>query len=233
LLGDPYVFLVAVLFLVPAALVAIPVHEVSHAAAAVLQGDPSVRNRGYLRPDPRLFVEPYGLVAVFLVNVGWGRPAPVNEYRLKGVGGQLAYALAGPLANLALAAIVGVAMRLFDPLGVGSLLRPESLPAVLHDIVFAIFFLNLSFFAFNLLPLPGLDGWRVLEALFRRRNPRFFFDAHMRRMQIWQIAAIVVILSSFLGRNLLGAVLMPLYAPAASLILGTCVGYPGLHPCPL
>lgn len=236
--GDPFVFLASALWLVPAALIAIPVHELGHALAAYAQGDRSVRNRGYLSvANPRLFFEPYGLIAVFLARTGWGQPAPINEYRLRGLPGRLAYALAGPLASLLLAAVFGVLVRVLAAGGLlpfpGQFVMP--VPDYLATIVYAIFFLNLSVFAFNLLPLPGLDGWRVVEALFRARNPRFFFEANSRRREVWMVFVLVIVVGSILPGvpNLLAVVMLPFYAPASLLILGTCLGYPGLSPCPL
>ena len=236
--GDPFVFLASALWLVPAALIAIPVHELGHALAAYAQGDRSVRNRGYLSVrNPRLFVEPYGLLAVFLARTGWGRPVPINEYRLRNLPGRLAYALAGPLASLLVAAVFGVLVRVLAANDLlpfpGQFVMPvRDYPAT---VVYAIFFLNLSVFAFNLLPLPGLDGWRVLEALFRARNPRFFFEANSRRREVWMVFVLVIVVGAILPGlpNLLAVGMLPFYAPASLLILGTCLGYPGLSPCPL
>ncbi|MGH7904037.1 MAG: site-2 protease family protein [Candidatus Dormibacteraceae bacterium] len=232
--GDPYVFLVTAVFLIPAALVAIPVHEMAHALAAQWQGDPTPRNRGFLRYDPRLFIEPYGLIAVFLAKVAWGQPVPINEYRLRGVWGRVGYAVAGPGGNLLVAIVSGIALRAL--LGTGAVIDQASLVQTpvgyVAFIVYAIFFLNLSTFAFNLLPIPGLDGWRILEALFRHRNARFFFDANMRRREIWMVAVLVVFVASFLGYRLLAVVLIPFFAPASDAIVGQCLGYYGLLPCP-
>src|SRR5438105_15275764 len=115
--GDPRIFLIGSVFLIPAILVAIPVHEIGHALAAVLMGDPSPRNRGYLRPEPRLFINVYGVIAAFLANVTFGNPVPVNEYRLQGPVRKVAYALGGPAANLAVAAVTGVLLRVLVNLG--------------------------------------------------------------------------------------------------------------------
>jgi Zn-dependent protease len=101
----------------------------------------------------------------------------------------------------------------------------------LFYLLYAIYFFNLAMFAFNLLPIPGLDGWRVLEAIFRTRNARFFFEANMRRREVWGIAFVVVLLASFVGLNVLGWVMSPFFHPASALIFGTCVAYPGLSPC--
>jgi Zn-dependent protease len=105
--------------------------------------------------------------------------------------------------------------------------------------VYAVVFLNLSIFAFQLLPIPGLDGWAIIEAIFRNRNPRFFFQVNSRRQQIWMGCIVVIFLFQlFQGANLLQVVMTPLYWPASLISLGGCDGYAirgfiGLRPCPL
>src|ERR1700730_18634349 len=115
--GDPLVFLTASIFLIPAILIAIPVHELGHGIAAFLIGDPSPRNRGYFTPDPRRFINVYGVIAAFLVNVTFGTPIPVNEYRLNGPARKLVYVLGGPVANLLVAAVFAIVVRVFEAQG--------------------------------------------------------------------------------------------------------------------
>ncbi len=236
LFGDPIAFLIGSIFLIPAIAVAIPVHELGHAVAAVAMGDPSPRNRGYLRPDPRLFVNVYGVIAAILINVGWGTAVPINEYRLNGTGRKLVHVLSGPAANLVVAALFGILVRVLAALGAVPNPFTFTQPPLgyVATIVYAIFFLNLSTFAFQLLPVPGLDGWRVVETLFRSRNPRFFFNVAANTQTIWMIAVFVVILGPLLVRfSILDAAVGIFFQPASSVILGTCVGYVVLHPCPL
>jgi Zn-dependent protease len=233
LFADPALWLLTAIFLVPAAIIAIPVHELGHGYAANWMGDPTPRNRGFLRPQLRPFIEPYGLVAVFLANVGWTLAIQVNEYRLTTIWNKVGYALAGPAANLIVAAVAALGVRLLE--GIGGLATPIP-PQPLNLLtfaVFAIFFLNLSFAVFNVLPIPGLDGWRVVEGLFRNRRPRFFFDVAMRRREIWVGIVLVIVLASFLPPhiNLLDVVMAPLYNPLSALLLGRCAGYVSLHPC--
>ena len=234
LFGDPQTFIVSTLFLIPAIVIAIPVHELAHSYAALWQGDATPRRQGYLRWTWRTFLDPYGVAAALLVRVGWGVMAPVNEYRLRGVGGRLIWALAGPAANLLVAIPFGLAARaLAAPVAFEFQFRTFVQPplADVFYLVFAIYFFNLAMFAFNLLPIPGLDGWRVVEALFRSRNPRFFFEANSRRREVWGIAVVAVLLGGFIGLNLLGWAMSPFFHPASSLIFGGCTPYPGLTPC--
>jgi Zn-dependent protease len=215
-------FLVAALMLVPALLIAIPVHEMGHAAAAYFQGDRSVRYFGYFTLNPRRFLEPIGLIAVFMLLVGWGRKVPVQPNRISTVRQRLVFALGGPAANLVVAIAFGLVWRTFNAIGIHPTLTPIGLLATL---VYAIVFLNLSVFAFNLLPIPGLDGWDVIETIFRSRNPRFFFNVSVRRREVWAGAAIVIFVGYFLGIPVLSIVMEPFFKPASLISVGQCIGY--------
>jgi Zn-dependent protease len=234
--GDPVVFIVGSIFLIPAVLIAIPVHELGHAVAAVLVGDRSPRSQGFYLTQPKRYFNVYGVVAAFLANVTWGNPVRVNEYRMDGVGRKLVYALGGPAANLAVAIVFGVLLRVLAAQGVIGDPFTFSQPAGAYvaTIVYAIYFLNLATFAFQLLPVPGLDGWRVVETLFRSRNPRFFFTVAASVQTIWVVAIIAVILAPLvLHVHLLDDAVGILFRPASTGILGQCVGYVALDPCRL
>jgi Zn-dependent protease len=217
-------FLIRALLLVPALLIAIPVHEMGHAAAAYLLGDRSVRYFGYFKPEPRRYLEPLGVLAVFLALVGWGRRAPIQPNRINTTTQKVLYELGGPAANLIVAFVLGVLLRILVRVGVPYAYDPG--PGLVLAAVFAIVFLNLSLFAFNLLPIPGLDGWNILEAVLRQRNARFFFNVSMRRREIWAGCAIAVIAVQFLfGVSLLSIVMTPFFEPASLISLGECDGY--------
>jgi len=227
-------FLLTALMLVPALLIAIPVHEMGHAAAAYFQGDRSVRYFGYFTLDPRRFLDPLGVIAVFLALVGWGRRVPVQPNRISTVRQRVIYELGGPAANLGAAIAFGLVLRAMISAGIGPQLTLST--GLIAFAIYAIVFLNLSIFAFQLLPFPGLDGWDVVETLFRSRWPRFFFNVQTRRREILVGAIIIIFLGSFLGVPVLSVVMSPFYTPASLISLGTCVGYgvPGFNrlvPC--
>jgi Zn-dependent protease len=228
-------FILAALLLVPALLVAIPVHEMGHALAAYFLGDRSVRYFGYLTPNPRRFLDPLGVIAVFVALVGWGRRAPVQPNRISSTAQHVIHELGGPAANLVVAIVLGFVWRFLTHLGMHSSL--DLSPGLLGKVIYVIVFLNLSIFAFQLLPIPGLDGWAVIEAIFRRRNARFFYNVNSRRQQIWVGCIVVIFLFQlFQGGSLLSIVMTPFYMPASLISLGGCEGYAiqgfvGLHPC--
>ncbi len=228
-------FLVAAVMLVPALLIAIPLHEMGHAAVAYLLGDRSVRYFGYFTWNPRRFIDPLGVIAVFIALVGWGKKVPVQPNRISTMGQKVLYELGGPAANLLAALPFGVMLRFLLAAGVHvpSIGSPLEIAAYL---VYAVWFLNLSIFAFQLLPIPGLDGWDIVEAIFRSRNPRFFFSVSTRRREIWIGAIVVIFIGSVFRVPVLNLVMSPFYTPASLISLGICTGYgvPGfnqLSPC--
>jgi Zn-dependent protease len=219
-------FLIAALMLVPALVIAIPLHELGHAVAAYFLGDRSVRYFGYFDLSPskvrRLF-DPLGLLAVFIALVGWGRKVPVQPNRITSMRQKILYELGGPVANLLAAVLFGVILRfLLRSGGVPSVASPLDL---LTFALYAIWFLNVSIFAFQLLPIPGLDGWAIVEALFKGRNPRFFFNVSTRRQQIWIGVIVVIFIGSVFRVPVLNLVMSPFYTPASLISLGTCIGY--------
>ena len=228
-------FVLAALALVPAILVAIPVHEIGHALAAYFIGDKSVRYFGHLSYNPRRQIDPIGAIAVLIALVGWGRRVPVQPNRINTMGRRVLYELGGPAANLVVALVFGAVLRLLFAAGF-SLTFTISKDLVFL-LVYAVWFLNLSIMAFQLLPIPGLDGWNIVEALFRNRNPRFFVNVSLRRREIW-IACVVIffLFQLFQGASLLAIVMSPFYTPASLISLGACGGYAipglnGLNPC--
>lgn len=139
---------------------AITVHEFSHAWSANLLGDPTARLAGRLTLNPIAHLDPLGSLMIVVttltgVGIGWGKPTPVSPWRLKygaRVGNGIV-ALAGPVSNLAVAIAFGLPLR-FASLGFWP-----------FAIVNAVVLTNLYIAMFNLLPIPPLDGHSVLLGL--------------------------------------------------------------------
>jgi Zn-dependent protease len=215
--------IIGALLLVPAIVIAIPVHEMGHAAAAYLLGDKSVRYFGYFTLDPRRYLEPTGVLAAFLVLVGWGKRVPVQSNRIATRTQKVLFELGGPAASFIAGLLFGLLSQLLLRAGNYSF-RPGL--GLLALAIYVIAFLNLSIMAFQLLPIPGVDGWNIIEALLRDRFPRFFFDVHTRRREIWAGLFLILILFSLVNRvNLLNPVMSPVFQPASLISTGTCIGY--------
>jgi Zn-dependent protease len=159
----------------------------------------------------------------------------VQSNRITTTGQKVLFELGGPAANLAVAIVLGFVLRAL--LRAGLPFSFDVGPGLLLQALYAIVFLNLSIFAFQLLPIPGLDGWNIIEAIFRNRNARFFYDVSIRRREIWAGCAVILIAFQFLQQvNLLNYVMTPLFQPASLISVGGCIGYripglTGLFPC--
>ena len=143
------------IMVIVAFIVAITIHEAAHALAATWLGDDLPRLQGRLTLNPMRHLDPLGTLVLAFAPFGWGRPVLVNPYRLRfGVNrGMALVALAGPLSNLALAvALTPVTRQLLA-------LSPND---VTTDALLVIVQLNILIAAFNMLPIPPLDGFSVL-----------------------------------------------------------------------
>lgn len=160
---------VFLLTVVASLVLGLTVHEFAHALAAHVQGDDTAKRAGRLSLNPLRHLDPAGAFMLVVVGIGWGKPVPVDPSALPHARRSMAWvALAGPLSNLALAGLLAVPFQLglldfYSPLfglpgGLGS---PDMVPAML---AYGIFF-NLLLGVFNLLPLPPLDGSKVLIGL--------------------------------------------------------------------
>ncbi len=154
------------LSVLPALIVGFTLHEYAHAWTAVRLGDPTPKWQGRLTLNPLKHLDPIGTLLVFIAHVGWAKPVVWNPVylRVSRRWGILLVAAAGPLANLLLAAIGALVLRLLAPLlhlfpaWWGIIPGPSSLL-----ITFVVF--NVILFVFNLIPLPPLDGFVVLSGL--------------------------------------------------------------------
>lgn len=151
-------------------LVAFPVHELCHALAAWCLGDDTARRAGLLTLNPIKHFDPVGgtllVVSVLLAGVPLGFAAtPVNRANLRGRHGEAVVAVAGPLSNVALALVFGLAARLLSSNVEFVASAPDRLWVLLDLIVYG----NIALAIFNLLPVPPLDGSTVLLGLLPPR----------------------------------------------------------------
>lgn len=158
-------------------LVSFPVHEFSHAWTAYKLGDSTARYQGRLTLDPRVHFDPLGgallaISALVGVGIGWAKPTPVNPYNLRyGRRGESLVALAGPISNLIMAAAVAIPLRLIltNPALHSAAFASDAAYFVLQVAVTFVL-INVLLMVFNLLPIPPLDGWRVLLGLVDART---------------------------------------------------------------
>jgi Zn-dependent protease len=168
ILSDPSQLLPVLLVAAILLLVAFPIHEFSHAFAAYRLGDSTARYMGRLTLNPIAHFDPLGGLFLLLTSlsgyaIGWAKPTPVNPANLAGGRqGEALVAFAGPFSNLVMASIVAVPLRAILTLGI-------DVPELVITILSLLVLFNLVLFVFNLLPIPPLDGYRVLLAVVSPR----------------------------------------------------------------
>ena len=146
----------------PGLVIALVIHEYAHAKAADMMGDFTPRMTGRLTLNPMAHIDPIGLIMLLVVRFGWAKPVMINARNFRNWRqGELLVAVAGPVANLIVAFISLLAMAVLFKLGMFS----EGVRLVLSMMVL----FNINFAIFNMLPLPPLDGSKVLMVLLPGR----------------------------------------------------------------
>lgn len=208
-----------VLFLV-ALVISISVHEFAHAWSAYELGDPTARRLGRLTLNPIAHLDPLGALMILFMafsgwGIGWGKPVPVNPYNLRTdprVGMGLT-SVAGPFSNLALAALCAIPLRLGGPL-----------PGLVSALLWTLVFTNVSLAIFNLIPLPPLDGFNVLQGLLATFRTRWAYEWGHRldRLAPYGPALLIGLLSLgwFTGLNPIGLILGPPTRAILRVLLG-------------
>jgi Zn-dependent protease len=163
LFSEPILFFLWVV----AIIVALTIHEFSHALAGKLQGDPTAELEGRLTLNPLSHIDWLGFALLLIAGFGWAKPTPFNPYNLKYKkwGGALV-ALAGPISNTLIVVIIGAVLAI--------VVRVTDLPADNLMIRFFLLLLqiNVLLAIFNLFPIPPLDGSKVLYSLIGDRYPQ-------------------------------------------------------------
>lgn len=154
--------LIRFLAAVPVLLIALPFHECAHGYTAYLLGDDTAKKAGRLTLNPFRHLDLVGSLGILFLGFGWANPVPVNPYNFKRRKGDMAItALAGPLANMLLAFIALLFLALLRRFAGGTSMAYAYLDFFIQ--YFAM--LNISLGVFNLIPLPPLDGSRLLAVL--------------------------------------------------------------------
>jgi len=183
------------LFSAVAILAAVVFHEFAHAYAADRLGDPTPRRAGRLTLNPLPHIDPIGLIMLFVFRFGWARPVPFNPlYFRDRRRGTLVVAAAGPAANFATAVLVSLFLH-SQAAGAG--------PPVAFELARWLLIYNVYLGVFNLVPIPPLDGSRILTSLLPGRQAHAF-------ARLEQYGWLILILAIWTG--VLRSVLLPVVA---------------------
>ena len=164
-----------------AMLLSLTVHEYSHALVAWWLGDRTAESQGRMSLNPLVHIDPIGTIAMPIIGAisgfalfGWAKPVPTNPlYYTRKIGGKrismtagmALVASAGPISNLLFAAVIAIALNLST-----YVVAPTAASAPLYTLAMRVFMVNIGLFVFNLIPLPPLDGSRILYWLLPDRQ---------------------------------------------------------------
>jgi len=205
--------------IIVAVLLAIDVHECSHAWVAWRLGDPTAKNLGRVSLNPLVHLDPLGTIMIFLTaltgfGIGWGKPVPVDPYRLregpmKGMG---IVSLAGPAANLTTAALLAIPFRM----------GMSTLPTIGLEFLLVLAMVNIGLAIFNLIPLPPLDGYGVLMGVLGSiRAPWAYRSVYsMARFERYGPMILLLVIMADRYIPILSTVVYPPYLLLRHLILG-------------
>jgi len=182
------------LFAIPSILIASTVHEYSHGLAAYKLGDPTAKAYGRLTLNPLKHIDPIGALSMILFIFGWSKPVPINEYNFKNRElGTAIVSFAGPLSNLLLVTVFGSINLIFHP----------NLESIFGIFLFTFTLINISLTIFNLIPIPPLDGHKIVRA-FLPNKLRYYWE----KMEKFSFLFILLLIIPFspIGKFVLGGI---------------------------
>ncbi|HAJ97378.1 MAG TPA: site-2 protease family protein [Ruminococcus sp.] len=172
-----------------------PLHECAHAYSAYKLGDDTAKNEGRLTLSPLAHLDFFGSLLLFFFGFGWAKPVPVNPRNFKEPSkGMMLTAIAGPLSNVAAALLAVIAYQLLNGqeyFGIhdGMIYMSPQTKGYAMWMIYEFIVININLFLFNMIPVPPLDGSRVMTYLLPQKaafwfikNERYFYGAVMLLM---------------------------------------------------
>jgi len=199
--------------------IATTIHECAHAVTAYRLGDPTAKEQGRITLNPIMHFEPFGFFGMVLISlgygfIGWGKPCPVNPSRFKYTFGGRRHvgmaivALAGPVSNIAQALVVAVIYRFLIHSNV-------ALSDTVVTFINAFLIVNILLAAFNMIPIPPLDGHKILMGLL----PAFWYPilAPLERYG-FMLLFLLFFIGGSIGGSIVGGMIDPMRDSLTTLV---------------
>jgi Zn-dependent protease len=183
------------ILMIPGMLIAFTFHEFAHAYVADKLGDKTPRFQGRLTLNPISHIDPIGFIAVLIFSFGWAKPVQTNPSAYKNYHkDDLKVSLAGPIANFIVAIVTALVLGFYISFAYGVL--PSALARVLQLMIFYTIIVNVNIGLFNLIPIPGLDGFSLLRDL----RPDVFYKYQEK---FYQYQMIILVGFIFIGARII------------------------------
>lgn len=204
LFSNPLLFLVYI----AALLVAIAVHEFSHAAVADYLGDPTPRLQGRLKLNPLVHIDTFGLVFLLMFGFGWGKPVQFDPYNLKNPRRDAALiSLAGPFSNFIIAIILSISLKLF-------ILFKLSFLQTIGILFIPFISLNIILGVFNLLPISPLDGFKIVGGILSEEKARQWYQ-----LERYGIIFLLMLIFPLGNSSMLDMIVRPVFSFLLNLLI--------------
>lgn len=149
------------LYIIPAALIAIMCHELTHGLFSYMQGDPTPKEQGRLSLNPAKHLDLFGTLCLIFLGFGWAKPVQVDpRYYKNPKWGMALVALGGPLANFVIAFLSGLILTLIE-----FYVPYSDFSMILYNFFLYLIIINVGLGLFNLIPIPPLDGSKIIGAI--------------------------------------------------------------------
>ena len=185
------------LYRVPVLLLSFMTHELSHALAAYRCGDMTAKDAGRISFNPIRHIDPFGAILLIVAGFGWAKPVPINPNNFRNKkAGIIITSLAGPFSNILLSILFYAVYVVFAARGRAAPFIPYSSAAqVLLAIFMQFYAINIALAAFNLIPIPPLDGSKVLFSILPER---IYFNYVLRYERYGMIVLMALSFSGYL-----------------------------------
>lgn len=205
LFTNPLLFVIFIISL----LVAIAIHEFSHAYMADYLGDPTPRLQGRLKLDPRVHVDNIGMLFLLFFGFGWGKPVEFDPYNLKNPRKDAALiSIAGPISNFILAILLSIVLRLLI------FFQLNIITTIGAFILFPMIQMNIVLGAFNLLPIHPLDGFKIVGGFLSEEKAREWYS-----LQRYGMLFLLLLIIPFGGSSMLNGILRPVISFFVNLLI--------------
>lgn len=194
-------------------LIGIPIHEFAHAYVANKYGDPTAKLEGRLTLNPLAHLDPMGLVFFFMIGFGWGKPVPVNPRLFKSEKDDLKVSIAGIVANLLVAFILGIPIRI-------AILQGHLIDSSIYlSFIDYVLVINIMLAVFNILPIPPLDGSHFIE-YFLSDEQKIAFANYGQYILLG-----IILLGLTSGISILSIIIEPMIRVVHWVMIGTSGGF--------